>query len=365
MITYKTSEWVSPGHPDKVADGISEYILDKIIELDPKARYAVEAQIKGDIVNLAGELTTTADICDGDLQNWAKEAVSAIGYTEAYKDRWAEGDTISYLDLIVTCNIGKQSPDIAQGVNKDAWGDQGIFFGYYCNETDSGQGIDYQTAKTLGMALYNDARTGEHPTGLDIKTQVTARMEETGDYEITDVIVAIPTIEGKIDDKELKKYIKKVIKEHVPQAENAHLIVNGTGAYHIHGPVGDSGTTGRKLVVDFYGSRSRIGGGSPWTKDGSKSDLTLNLFAHEMAKRYFDILKAEGADVHHVETELGCCIGRQEVSCFIMAYDSEYVPIYRTIESGKIKPSELIEKYELDKPHFFELTINGLFTRIK
>ena len=366
MTTYfKTSEWVSPGHPDKVADCISEYILDRIIEQDPTARYAVEVQIKDDAVSLAGEIGTNLTITGDDITRWTQSAVSAIGYTEEYKAKWDRLDTICGNDIVACTHIGQQSKDIAQGVNRDAWGDQGIFFGYYCRETENGQGIDYALAKRLGMVLYNEAKKGEMPIGLDIKTQVTVEMESSGEYEVRDVIVAIPTVKGEIDDKELKKYVKGIIKEYLPEAEGANLIINGTGAYHIHGPVGDSGTTGRKLVVDFYGSRSRIGGGSPWTKDGTKADLTLNMFAYEMAKKYFEILKNEINGLHHVETELSCCIGRQEVSCFVTAYDEQNVPAYQTMESGKVKPSDLIKKYELDKPHYFEMCIDGLFSRIK
>ena len=365
MAYYKTSEWVSPGHPDKVADCISEYILDRIVEADPNVRYAVEVQIKDNYVTLAGELTSVSMFTEEDMKVWTKEAVKKIGYTKDYQKRFGKQNTICADELVVETHLSKQSPNISQGVNRDAWGDQGIFFGYFSRETQSGQGIDYAIAKHLGKALYKDALSGKYPIGLDIKTQVTALIEETGEYEIKDVIVAIPTIENDMSERKLRAYVKKVIKDKIPVAEEANLIINGTGAYHIHGPIGDSGTTGRKLVVDFYGSRSRIGGGSPWTKDGSKADLTLNMFAYEIAKRYFDTCKDAIQGLHHVETEMSCCIGRPEVFCFVTAYDENGVPAYKTKEAGVIKPSELIHKYELDQPHFFDLCVNGLFSRIK
>ena len=365
MTTYKTSEWVSPGHPDKVADCISEYILDRIIEKDPTARYALEVQIKDLCVSVVGEMTTKNEIDTDKIREWVTEAVNKIGYTEEYQNRFGCENTICGRDIYTETHINTQSPDIAQGVNRDGWGDQGIFFGYFCRETDEGHGIDYFLARKLGRILYQRALAGTDPIGIDIKTQVTVEIEEGGEYAVKDVIVAIPTIPGEITDRKLRSYIKKIIKENIPEAEGANLIVNGTGAYHIHGPIGDSGTTGRKLVVDFYGSRSRIGGGSPWTKDGSKADLTLNMFAYELAKRYFKLLKEEGVDVYRVETELSCCIGRSEVFCFVTAYDENEVPMYKTIESGKVLPSELIEKYELNRPHFFELCTEGLFSRIK
>lgn len=365
MTTLKTSEWVSPGHPDKIADGISEYILDRIIEIDPKARYALEVQIKDEQVSLAGEVTTSADVCIGDYQHWAKEAVAAIGYTEEYKKRWNKSDTICDKELVVISNVSRQSPNIAQGVDKDAWGDQGIFFGYYCRETEDGMGIDYYLAKKLGRHLYGLALSGKQPIGLDIKTQVTVQLEEKGEYEVKEVVVAVPTIESLIDEKQTKKLVKAVIKEVIPEADGAKLTVNGTGAYHIHGPVGDSGTTGRKLVVDFYGSRSRIGGGSPWTKDGSKADLTLNLFAYLIAKQYYNDLKNEISGLHHVETEMSCCIGKRFVRCFVTAYDENGVPCYQTIEEENIRPSSLIKIFGLNKPNYFNLCQNGLFSCVK
>ena len=210
MTTYKTSEWVSPGHPDKVADCISEYILDRIIEQDPNARYAVEVQIKDDAVSLAGEIGTNITITGDDITRWTQSAVSAIGYTEEYKSKWDRLDTICGNDIVAFTHIGHQSQDIAQGVNRDAWGDQGIFFGYFCRETEDGHGIDYALAKRLGMALYNEAKNGTNPIGLDIKTQVTISMEPTGEYEVRDVIVAIPTVKKEIDDKELKKFLLNI-----------------------------------------------------------------------------------------------------------------------------------------------------------
>ena len=261
MTTYKTSEWVSPGHPDKIADCISEFILDKLIKKDKHVRYALEVQIKDNYVSLAGEVTTKFDVSEDDYEEWTKDAVNVIGYTKEYQKRFGKENTICGDELIVNCNISQQSPDIAQGVNNDGWGDQGIFFGYFCRETECGQGVDYFLARRLGRILYTEAMKGEQPFGLDIKTQVTVELEESGEFEVKDIVVAIPTIPGKITDRKLRATIQKIIKEHIPEGEGANLIVNGTGSYHIHGPIGDSGTTGRKLVVDFYGSRSRIGGG--------------------------------------------------------------------------------------------------------
>ena len=257
---YKTSEWVSLGHPDKTADYISSYILDRVIELDKRARYAVECQIKDNNVTLAGEMTTTAEITKEMLKEWAQDAVNDVGYTKEYQSEFGKEATICGDDIIVHTFIARQSPDIAQGVDKDAWGDQGIFFGYYCDETPQGQGIEYQKAKEVGKELYEMAHSLKFPIGIDIKTQATVAYDEEGKYNVVEFICAVPVKPGH-DLKEIKKLVNSVLLEVWPEAKGCNLIVNGTGAYYIHGPVGDSGTTGRKLVVDFYGSRSRIGGG--------------------------------------------------------------------------------------------------------
>ena len=365
MTTYKTSEWVSPGHPDKCADGVSEYILDRLLERDPKTRYALEVQIKDYHVSLAGEVTTKADVDDENFKEWTQEALNKIGYTAEYAKRFKYGSTIIGDKVDVDLYISKQSPDIAQGVDRDAWGDQGIFFGYFCRETTNGMGIDYHLARTLGTYLYEEAKNGENPIGIDIKTQVTVAIESTGEYEVKEVIVAIPCNPEKITDRKLRNIVKRVIETYIPVAKDAPLIVNGTGAYQIHGPVGDSGTTGRKLVVDFYGSRSRIGGGSPWTKDGSKADLTLNIFAYEMAANAYQELSESVSNLYRVETELSCCIGKRKVRMFLTAYDENGVPVYETVEEEDIKPSELIRKYRLNEPIYFDLCRNGIFTCVQ
>lgn len=365
MVTYKTTEWVSPGHPDKVADYISEYILDRLIEQDPKTRYALEVQIKDFHVSLAGEITSSAEWEAEDLQEWTREAINEIGYTANYAKRFKEGSTIWGKAVDVDVYVSKQSPDIAQGVNKDAWGDQGIFFGYFCRETIRGEGIDKCLARMIGEDLYHAALYNTDTVGIDIKTQVTVAIDSDGGHDVKEVIVAIPCNPEKITEKQLKAFVKKKIEAHIPYAKETKIIVNGTGAYQIHGPVGDSGTTGRKLVVDFYGSRSRIGGGSPWTKDGSKADLTLNIFAYEMARNVYNELKDQVSGIHHVETELSCCIGKQNVRMFVTAYDENNVPVYEAVEEEKIKPSILIKKYGLDKPRYADLCRNGLFSCVE
>lgn len=316
MINYKTSEWVSLGHPDKMADYVSEYILDRLIEIDPETRYALECQIKGDEINLAGEITTKADAVDSDFQYWAVQAIREIGYTKQYQLKFGKENTICGDDMCVHINVSKQSPDIAQGVDDKGWGDQGIFFGYYCGETPEGQGYEYHLAKEIGKKIYQKALSPTSSLGLDVKTQVTISIDDNRDPErvVEEVIVAVPMVPG--EERTGKKEVKEILND-FPEISGVKAIINGTGTFHQHGPVADSGTTGRKLVVDFYGGRSRIGGGcvdseteylseKGWKKiseyDGGRVGQLNDNLELEMVKpgRYIDTYHDE---VYEISTE--------------------------------------------------------------
>lgn len=354
-MIYKTSEWVSLGHSDKMADYISEYILDRIIEKDPKVRYAVEVQIKGNNVTLGGEVTTTAQI---DWEKWIREAIAEIGYTRSYQKRFGYENTICMNDIQTHVYVTTQSPDIAQGVDTDAWGDQGIFFGFYCDETGEGEGRDYATARAIGRTLY-DAAIQSKVLGIDIKTQVTIEYDDgLMESRIDKIIVAIPMVRGK--EKEGLKEVNNILKSW--KGDRTKVIINGTGAYCQHGPIADCGTTGRKLVVDFHGSRSRVGGGSPWTKDGSKADLTLNLFAHNLAGVALKLLKRDFDTAHRCEVELSCCIGKKDVLLQLALYDGQGNLISKQDTDGKVAPSQLIKKYKLNEPIYTKMCREGLFT---
>ena len=361
MTQYKTSEWVSLGHPDKVADYISEYILDRLIEQDPETRYALEVQIKGYDISLAGEVTSKATEALNNGEKWVKEAINEIGYTKNYQNKFGIENTICADNVRPVATISKQSPDIAEGVDKKGWGDQGIFFGYFCDETPEGQGYDYHLAKEIGTKLYQKALSPNSFLGIDIKTQVTISIDKDRDPEriIEEVIIAVPMVPG--NEKEAKKEVYGIL-ESYPVTPETSIIINGTGTYAQHGPIADSGTTGRKLVVDFYGGRSRIGGGSPWTKDGTKADLTLNILAHELAKDYFYEMKEMDAPVHHTEVELSCCIGRKEVLMQLTAYDEGGSPFHMVNDLKPIKYTDLIKRYKLNQPVFAQMCREGLFT---
>ena len=355
----RTSEWVSPGHPDKIADNISEYILDRYLEKDSNVRYALEVMIKNNNVYLGGEITSTHQFSVADIEHFVKDAIRNIGYNADYYSKWGDY-AININKVVVTNEAHTQSPDISQGVDNNGWGDQGIFWGFAENNkyTDY-MPLDHYLAKDLGMMLYNNAK--EHNIGgLDIKTQITLNNDDM----IDQVIVAIPVLNNDEYDLVKQNVYNWLLKENVDLlefVENDKLIINGTGIYQYHSSVGDCGITGRKLVVDFYGGNSKIGGGSPWTKDGTKADLTLNLYMRDLAKQY---ICTKFSDCKYVETSACCCIGKSEIFVTIKGYDCynnfQWYEEYKENNS----PKELIEKYNLNKPIFNDMCINGLFKNI-
>ena len=353
----KTSEYVTLGHPDKVVDYISEYCLDRIIEQDPNVRYAVEVQIKDNIVTYGGEITTSASLF---FDKWIKEAVAEIGYTHEYAERW-DGQTLDASKLKINGHISTQSPDIEQGVDAGGWGDQGIFFGFHCGDTYTGDGWDYFLAKKLGQRLYYLAKDTNFNFGLDIKTQVNVS-ERHSRPVVEKIIIAIPMINDCDEEKrDLAEYVDQFIEENAAlKSENFELVINGTGRYFTHASVGDCGTTGRKLVVDFYGGNSRVGGGSPWTKDGTKADLALNIFAKDLARDYY-IRHQTNVNIEHVETELSCEIGGTSVLAVIKAFDFNGNKIDQIEKKAEVTPEILIPKYRLNKPIYAEMCERGLF----
>lgn len=332
----RTAEAVSLGHPDKIADYISSYILDRLIEKDPHTRYAVEVMIKDNTVVLGGEVTTTALL--GDLTTYVKSALSEIGYDERYASIWGEyaidPDKVNVINM-----IGVQSADISQGVDADGWGDQGVFVGYACQ----GEGKinrELYLARKLNKALYDKARQSDN-LGIDIKTQITLN-----DDQIETAIVAIPMLY----EEDLTDFVISVLGE-----KPAHIIVNGTGRYTYHSSIADCGITGRKLACDFYSTAAPIGGGSPWTKDASKADLTLNVYAR--------ILACENlADNDECFVYLSSCIGRAELPSGLIKTVKNGIVSYRDLWCNQ-KPSALIKAYGLDKPIYAKLcdkSISGI-----
>ena len=343
---YKFSEYVSPGHPDKVADYISEYILDRYVEIDPNVRYAVEVMVKGFSVYIAGEITSTVNL-EKNMLRYVKEALNEIGYTPEYAEKWGLDNVINSEGIVVYRNITTQSPEIGQGVTNNGWGDQGIFFGYADPDGDEFMmPKSHSLAKNLCFMLYNQARD-EGIGGIDIKTEII--LNDLGYIE--KIIAAVPCRNHNEYDLILKS-IQRWFDETDPTYPlYPEIVLNGTGNYVMHGPIADCGVTGRKLAVDFYGGEFQVGGGSPWTKDGSKADLTLNLYARQLAIMFAKKHKTA------VKVSLACCIGKSEINY------SVNTPCGDDIESGilNITPNELKGKLGLNKPIFTSTCWFGLF----
>jgi len=336
----RTSEWVSLGHPDKIADYISCYLLDRHLERDPKTRFAVEVMVKDQIVTLGGEIASEADFSDDELTAFVRQAVNEIGYTRMYQEKWGRENTICGDQMEVYPLLGRQSPDIGQGVDRDAWGDQGIFFGMALDRPSSGNmPRDHYLARKLGQALFK-SRLG----GLDIKTLVA-----TEDGNATHVTVAIPLMDGDWNEATVRETAQEI-------TGCRDITVNGTGRYVRHSSLADCGVTGRKLAVDLYGGNCRIGGGAPWTKDGSKADLTLNIHARKLALDFMRQNRLRG-----VHTAVSCSIGSPEIE---ISYQDGHGHELKT-ERTEARPSELIRKYGLDKPVFTRLCREGLFHAVR
>ncbi len=246
----QTSEYCAVGHPDRTCDYVASYILDRHLERDPYARVALEVQLKDCFCTLSGEITSRYRFTGSELAEFCREAIRRIGYTDEYLAQWGEGNVISGSGLEVVTHISRQSEDIAQGVNREGWGDQGIFWGLAVDDPSRGNmPKDYWLARMVAQELYL-RRFG----GLDVKTQVTVE-----DGLPVECVVAIP-IRPECEEAAtgtIRNYVQSIL------GSDCRVIVNGTGRYVKHGSIGDCGTTGRKLVADFYGGNSKIGGQGP------------------------------------------------------------------------------------------------------
>lgn len=352
------SEYVSQGHPDRTCDSIASYLLDKYIKHDPKTRFALEVQLKSHVCNLAGEITSSWQPSRRELAFYVHEAVRKIGYTAQYAAKWPKLATLNADDLVVNDFIGIQSPNIAQGVDVDGWGDQGVMMGMATScECYGFMPIDRFLAHEIGKRLYKSSLNGELPIGLDIKTLVST----TKGPKVEQVIVAAPMIPEleRVARQGVNFVVDKVLKEHDFICNN--IIINGTGSYVIHSSVGDAGVVGRKLAVDFYGLNCPIGGGTTWGKDPTKADLTLNIAARYFAMK--ELLASKGV-LSEVYTKIACCIGQSKC---LVAYLNEEHEVFKE-ETVDLKPSELIHKFGLDgsvrDDMFFHLCKDGLFSYV-
>ncbi len=353
-----TSESVTEGHPDKISDQISDAILDSIIGNDPHARVACETLVTTGLAFVAGEITTG---CYVEIPSIIRETIKEIGYTRAKYG-------FDYETCAVITSIHEQSSDIAMGVDTGGAGDQGLMFGYACNETPELMPMPIMLAHKLAMRL-SEVRKKDILGYLrpDGKTQVTIEYKKGRPYRV-DTIVVSSQHSSDITLKEMKEdIIEKVIKPVVPKEildeENITYHVNPTGRFVIGGPQGDTGMTGRKIIVDSYGGVGSHGGGCFSGKDPTKVDRSASYMARYVAK---NIVAAGIAD--KVEFQLAYAIGVPEpVSILIdtgntgKISDSEIVAIIKN--NFSFTPASIIKTLDLRRPIYKKTAAYGHFGR--
>ena len=359
-----TSESVSEGHPDKVADQISDSIVDAIFSEDTTARIACETMINTGMVVLSGEITTSANI---DYQTVARNTIREIGYTSE-----AMGFDSDSCEVLVS--IDKQSPDIAQGVNEgegmdldQGAGDQGLMFGYACNETDVLMPCPITYSHLLVKRQADIRKSGQlNWLRPDAKSQVTVVYEDSKPISIDTVVLSTqhdPDIEHKdIEKAVIDEIIKPVLPENMITSKTRYL-VNPTGRFVIGGPVGDCGLTGRKIIVDTYGGMARHGGGAFSGKDPSKVDRSAAYAARYVAK---NIVAAGLAE--RCELQLSYAIGVAEpTSISIETFGTGKVEQEKLIEAIRdnfdLRPKGIINMLGLLRPIYQQTAAYGHFGR--
>ncbi len=359
-----TSESVTMGHPDKVADRISDAILDACLAQDVKSRVACETLVKNDMVVLGGEITTRALL---DIPTIVRQTIKDIGYDDP-----AIG--FHYENCAVLVSIGRQSPDISQGVTEGSGlhkeqgaGDQGLMFGYACRETPELMPMPIQLAHALTLRLEQMRLTGRMPwLRPDGKTQVTVEYHDGRPARIHTVVIASQHTADIGYRKMQKEILEKIIKPVLPKKlvdKNTIYHINATGRFVTGGPAGDCGLTGRKIIVDTYGGRARHGGGAFSGKDPSKVDRTATYMARYIAK---NIVAARLADA--CEIQLAYVIGvAQPVSVHINTEgtgkisDDKLSDIVRNL--FPLTPKQMIKHLKLARPIYSNTSHGGHFGR--
>lgn len=365
-----TSESVTEGHPDKIADQVSDAILDEILKQDPYGRVACETCVNTGLAVLIGEVSTTANV---DFQQVVRDTVNEIGYNDPTKGY--SGDHISVL-----VGLDKQSPDIALGVdnsletkqekeeNEVGAGDQGLMFGFATNETPSYMPLPIYLSHKLSKQLANVRKNGTLTyLGPDGKVQVTVEYDINHKVKRIDTIVVSTQHAEEISQEQIHADIKKYVIEPCLDKElldeDTKYFINPTGRFVIGGPVGDAGLTGRKIIVDTYGGFSRHGGGAFSGKDATKVDRSGAYMARYIAKN----IVASGI-CDKVEVQLAYAIGvAHPVSIFIETFGTSKVDegeIVKTIkEEFRLTPNGIIETLDLRRPIYKKTAAYGHFGR--
>ncbi|MFF4269808.1 methionine adenosyltransferase [Streptomyces sp. NPDC001536] len=359
-----TSESVTEGHPDKIADRISDTVLDALIAEDPHSRVAVETLITTGQVHLAGEVTTTAY---ADIPGLVRDTVLDIGYDSSQKG--FDGRSCG-----VSVSLGAQSPDIAQGVDTGGAGDQGLMFGYACDETPELMPLPIQLAHRLAHRLTEVRKEGVAPyLRPDGKTQVTVEYLGSRAARLDTVVVSAqhaadvdldslltPDIRAHVVEHELNRLADDGIKL---DTDGYRLLVNPTGRFEIGGPMGDAGLTGRKIIIDTYGGMARHGGGAFSGKDPSKVDRSAAYAMRWVAKN----VVAAGL-ARRCEVQVAYAIGKAEpVGLFVETFGTATVP-YPAIEHAvrqvfDLRPAAIIRDLDLLRPIYARTAAYGHFGR--
>ena len=359
MRYFFTSESVTEGHPDKLCDYISDSILDECLKQDKNSRVAVETFASKDNITIAGQITSNSEF---NIEKLTREIIKKIGYDNSKTD-------IDYRTCNIYTNITKQSSDIALGVDTGGAGDQGMMFGYASNETENYMPYAISVAHRLSQRLTEVRRNGElsylRPDG---KTQVTVEYEDDKPIRIETILISTQHTENA-DIAQLKKdVIEKVINQIVDHNmidENTKIYINPTGRFVIGGPLGDTGLTGRKIIVDTYGGYSRHGGGAFSGKDPSKVDRSAAYMLRHIAK---NIVANGYAD--KCEIQISYAIGLKEpISINVNTFgtskrtDNDLVQLIR--KKFDLTPEGIINYLDLKNIKYTETTNYGHFGKDK
>lgn len=363
MARLFTSESVSEGHPDKIADQISDAVLDEILKQDLEAHVACETFVKTGMVLVGGEITTSAWV---DIENLVRNVVCDIGYN--HSDIGFDANSCAVLNA-----IGKQSPDINQGVVKadpkeQGAGDQGLMFGFACNETDVFMPAPITYAHRLMEKQAEVRKNGTLPwLRPDAKSQVTFIYDNNGNIEGIDTIVLSTQHSPEVSNKDIHEGVtEEIIKKVIPEkwiTNKTKFFINPTGRFVIGGPMGDCGLTGRKIIVDTYGGYARHGGGAFSGKDPSKVDRSAAYAARYVAK---NIVAAGLAD--KCEIQVSYAIGVAEpvsvsIDTFGTGKYSEEKLVDIVKENFDLRPYGLIEMLNLKRPIYQKTAAYGHFGR--
>ena len=360
---FLTSEAVSEGHPDKVCDQISDAVLDSILAKDKTARVACETFITRGLIIVGGEITTKTWV---DVDQIARDVVKKIGYTDPKYG-------FNYSTCSVINIIGKQSPDISQGVDVGGAGDQGFMVGYACDETKELMPLPLQLSEKILINLAKLRRNKTLPyVGPDSKSQVTVEYKDGKPLRVETVVLSTQHTEDildktgtKITEKSKKELIEKAIKPVLKNwvDKDTKYLINPTGKFVIGGPQSDSGVTGRKIIVDTYGGRCAHGGGAFSGKDPTKVDRSASYMARYIAKNIVAAGLAKEVTVH-----IAYAIGKAEPVGFYLdtfgtgkISDDELTKI--CLQVFKMTPKAIIEQFNLRRPIYLQTAAYGHFGR--